>query len=132
MTNKQKLMKRVNTLLENKSNKFKRKYFLLSALASTNIKNNSQLFSEAKCYANVLVETNGEKPSEEFLIKLNKDALEYDESQFNAIGVLNSLRIQILQSFQKKNKHSLLRYFFFPSFFKKKNFFIMEFIYMEV
>ena len=63
---------------------------------------------------------------------LNKDALEYDECQFNAIEVLNSLRIQILQSFKKKNKHSLLRYFFSPSFFKKKNFFIMEFIYMEV
>ena len=63
---------------------------------------------------------------------LNKDALEYDESQFNAIEILDSLRIQILQSFQKKNKNSLLRYFFSPSFFKKKKFFIMEFIYMEV
>ena len=63
---------------------------------------------------------------------LNKDDLEYDESQFNAIGILNSFRIHILQSFRKKNKQSLLRYFFFPSFFKKKNFFIMEFIYMEV
>ena len=63
---------------------------------------------------------------------LNEDCLEYDETQFNAIEMLNSFRIQILQSFQKKNKHSLLRYFFSPSFFKKKNFFIMEFIYMEV
>ena len=63
---------------------------------------------------------------------LNKDGLEYDESQFNAIEILNSLRIQILQSFQKKNKHSLLRYFFSPSFLKKKKFLIMEFIYMEV
>ena len=63
---------------------------------------------------------------------LNKDALEYDESQFNAIEILNSLRIQILQSFRKKNKQSILRYFFSYSFFKKKNFFIMEFIYMEV
>ncbi len=62
---------------------------------------------------------------------LNQDGLEYDETQFNAIEMLNSFRIQILQSFRKKNKHSLLRYFF-PSFFKKKNFFIMEFIYMEV
>ena len=51
---------------------------------------------------------------------LNKDALEYDESQFNAIEILNSLRIQILQSFRKKNKQSILRYFFSPSFFKKK------------
>ena len=63
---------------------------------------------------------------------LNEDGLEYDETQFNAVEMLNSFRIQILQSFQKKNKHSLLRYFFSPSFFKKKNFFIMEFIYMEV
>ena len=63
---------------------------------------------------------------------LNKDSLEYDESQFNAIEILNSFRIQILQSFQKKNKQSLLRYFFSLVFFKKKNFLIMEFIYMEV
>ena len=63
---------------------------------------------------------------------LNEDGLEYDGNQFNAIGILNSFRIQILQSSQKKNKHSLLRYFFSPSFFKKKKFFIMEFIYMEV
>ena len=63
---------------------------------------------------------------------LNKDGLEYDETQFNAVEMLNSFRIQILQSFRKKNKQSLLRYFFSPNFFKKKIFFIMEFICMEV
>ena len=63
---------------------------------------------------------------------LNEDGLEYDETQFNAIEMLNSFRIQILQSFRKKNKQSLLRYFFSPNYLKKKNFFIMEFIYMEV
>ena len=63
---------------------------------------------------------------------LNKDGLEYDESQYNAIEILNNFRIQILQSFRKKNKQSLLRYFFSPNYLKKKNFFIMEFIYMEV
>lgn len=63
---------------------------------------------------------------------LNKDSLEYDESQYNAIEILNNFRIQILQSFRKKNKQSLLRYFFSPNYLKKKNFFIMEFIYMEV
>ena len=63
---------------------------------------------------------------------LNKDGLEYDESQFNAVKILNNFRIQILQSFRKKNKQSLLRYFFSPNYLKKKNFFIMEFIYMEV
>ena len=63
---------------------------------------------------------------------LKKDGLEYDESQFNAVEILNSFRIQILQSFRKKNKQSFLRYFFSPNYFKKKKFFIMEFIYMEV
>ena len=63
---------------------------------------------------------------------LNNDSLEYDESQFNAVKILNNFRIQILQSFRKKNKQSLLRYFFSPNYLKKKNFFIMEFIYMEV
>ena len=63
---------------------------------------------------------------------LNKDGLEYDESQYNAIEILNNFRIQILLSFRKKNKQGLLRYFSFPNYFKKKNFFIMEFIYMEV
>ena len=33
---------------------------------------------------------------------LNKDGLEYDESQFNAIETLNSFKIKILQSFRKK------------------------------
>ena len=63
---------------------------------------------------------------------LNEDGLEYDKTQFNAIEMLNSFRIQILQSFRKKNKQSLLRYFFSPNYFKKKNIFIMGFIYMEV
>lgn len=63
---------------------------------------------------------------------LNKDCLEYDDSQFKAVKILNNFRIQILQSFRKKNKQSLLRYFFSPNYLKKKNFFIMEFIYMEV
>ena len=53
---------------------------------------------------------------------LNKDGLEYDESQFNAIETLNNFRFKILQSFRKKNKQSLLRYFFSPSFLKKKTF----------
>ena len=81
MTKKQRLIRRVSRLLENKSNKFKRKYFLLSALARTNVRKSNKLISEAECYANVLMETNGEKPSEEFLIKLNEEALKYSGSK---------------------------------------------------
>ena len=63
---------------------------------------------------------------------LNKGEFEYDESQFNAVKILNNFRIQILKSFQKKNKQSLLRYLFPPIYLKKKNFFIEAFICMEV
>ena len=62
---------------------------------------------------------------------LNRDSLEYDENQFNAVKILNDFRIQILKAFQKKNKQSLLRHFFSLNFFKKKSL-IMEYIYMEV
>ena len=77
MNKKQRLMKRISILLESKSNKFKRKYFLLSTLANTDARKNKRIYSEAQCYANVLIETNGQKPSEEFLIKLNEDALRF-------------------------------------------------------
>ena len=45
MNKKQILMIRVKSLLESKSNKFNRKYFLLSALADSNIKKSEELFA---------------------------------------------------------------------------------------
>ena len=107
MTKNQKLMRRVNILLENKNNKFKRKYFLLSTLAKTNIKNNKHLYSEAECYSNVLIETNGEKPSEDFLIKLNEQALRFSgcnniEKEINFIKNYNDI-LNSKSSLFKKN-----------------------------
>jgi len=74
------LMRRVKKLLENKNNKFKRKYFLLSALAETNIKENKSLMSEAECYSNVLLESNGHKPTEDCLVKLYEDSLRFSKA----------------------------------------------------
>ena len=105
MNRQQRLMKRVSALLENKSNKFKRKYFLLSNLANTDVRKNSKMLSEAECYANVLIETNGEKPSEEFLIKLNEDA-------YRASGLKNvSKKINYIQRYNDilNSKNSLLK-----------------------
>ena len=61
MSNK-KLIKRVNTLIESKNNNFKEKFYLLSYLANTEIKSDKRLMSEADCYINTLVNTNGDKP----------------------------------------------------------------------
>lgn len=55
------LTKRVNTLIKEKSNDFKKKFKLLSTLSETKISN--ERFSELECYANTLVETNGKSPS---------------------------------------------------------------------
>lgn len=74
MSNK-KLTKRVRTLIENKSQDFKEKYYLLSYLANTDIKSNEKLMSEADCYMNVLINTNGEKPEYSHVHALLKEAI---------------------------------------------------------
>jgi len=74
MSNK-KLTKRVQTLIENKSQDFKEKYYLLSYLANTDIKSNEKLMSEADCYMNVLINTNGVKPDVTHLYTLLKEAI---------------------------------------------------------
>lgn len=76
MLNK-KITKRVNTLLENKSNTFKRKYFLLAYLANSSIKDNKKLMSEVDCYVTSLINTNGSLPKEEFIQNLIKESLKY-------------------------------------------------------
>ena len=92
MTNK-KLTKRVQTLIENKNQDFKEKYYLLSYLANTDIKSDERLMSEADCYINTLVNTNGIKPDVshvhnllEHAIKLKK-GLKYKE-EFNYVKYL--------------------------------------------
>lgn len=74
MSNK-KLTKRVQTLIENKSQDFKEKYYLLSYLANTDIKLNEKLVSEADCYMNVLINTNGVKPNVSHIHNLLKEAI---------------------------------------------------------
>lgn len=77
-----KLRERVNKLLENKNIDFKRKYFLLSYLANSNIRENKHLMSEADCYINTLISTNGSLPKEKFVIGLVKEALKPDRKNY--------------------------------------------------
>ena len=107
MQKQTRLMRRVKKILESKNNKFKRKYFLLSALASTNAKDSEAIMSEADCYANVLIQTNGQKPNEDCLIKLYENALDFSlirdkESKIKFIknynDMLNSVKNNIEES----------------------------------
>ena len=51
------------TLIENKNKDFKEKFYLLSYLANTDIKSDERLMSEADCYINTLVNTDGVESS---------------------------------------------------------------------
>ena len=62
---------------------------------------------------------------------LNKENFQYDKSQYNAVKTLNDLKIQILESVPKNILTNFLRKLIFSNYFKKKSFFIVEYIYME-
>ena len=57
-------------LLEYKNKKYKRKYFMLSKLAGTNIFLNENLFNEFECYAKSLNKSNGQFPEESAILNL--------------------------------------------------------------
>jgi hypothetical protein len=80
--NNRKIIQKVNLLLEGKSNAFKRKYFLLSLHSSTNVKRNKLLMSEAVCYINTLIKSNGQYPAEYHLTKFYKQSLKENNDKF--------------------------------------------------
>lgn len=80
MTNK-KLTKRVNKLLENKNIDFKRKFYLLSYLSNTKASKNSKIMSEADCYINTLINTNGKLPKEKYIASLIKNTLKLEDNE---------------------------------------------------
>ena len=57
-------------LLEYKSKKYKRKFFMLSKIAGTNIFLNESLFDEFECYIKSLNKSNGQFPSEDAILNL--------------------------------------------------------------
>ena len=68
----------IHKLLEYKSNDYKRKYFILSSLFETNIKDNNRLYEEFNCYVNSLNYSNGKYPDENSLTNFYKECLSYD------------------------------------------------------
>lgn len=63
---------------------------------------------------------------------LNKENFEYDKSQYYAVKTLNDLKIQILEAVPKNILPNFLRKLITYNHLKKKNFFKVEYIYMEV
>ena len=71
----------IQKLLENKSNEFKRKYYLLSYLSKTQVRESDSLMSEALSYVNTLHNTNGKFPTEEGIKDFLKETLKEDRSK---------------------------------------------------
>ena len=71
----------VQKLLENKSNEFKRKYYLLSYLSKTQVTESDSLMSEALSYVNTLHNTNGKFPTESGIKDFLKETLKSDRSK---------------------------------------------------
>ena len=69
------LKRRIKKLLENKNNKFKRKYFMLSSLALNESIKDDDIFSKSSCYLDNLLNSNGIYPSEEAIVNLYKESL---------------------------------------------------------
>lgn len=77
MSNNKKIIARVNRLLEEKSKLYRKKYFALSFISETNVKNNEDLFVEAKCLVKSLKESNGHFPSLDYIFEFYQECLKY-------------------------------------------------------
>ena len=69
MSNRNNLKIRVKKLLEFKSKNYKKKFYLLSRLSESRIQKNNKCLEEFKCLARTLNKTNGEMPSEQYIIE---------------------------------------------------------------
>tara|TARA_B100000212_G_scaffold296969_1_gene240546 strand:+ start:2633 stop:5872 length:3240 start_codon:yes stop_codon:yes gene_type:complete len=69
---------RIKKLVESKSNKFKRKYFLLSSLALNESIKDNDIFSKASCYLDNIISSNGLYPNEDSILNLYKESLSKD------------------------------------------------------
>ena len=70
---------RVLKLLENKTNDFKRKYYMLSSLSTTENIDSYEIYTEACSYLENLINTDGEIPSSNAVINLYERSLKLNE-----------------------------------------------------
>ena len=95
--NKINFRRRVKTLLENKNNNFKRKYFLLSLNSVLKESNHDKFVA----YADVLFKSNGNYPSEEALYSyLKESSLKEKKIHYikNYLNLLYSNKKNIVES----------------------------------
>ena len=70
---------RVLKLLENKTNDFKRKYYMLSSLSTTENIDSYEIYTEACAYLENLINTDGVVPRTNAITSLYEKSLRLDE-----------------------------------------------------
>ena len=70
------LVKRINKLIENKSNVYKRKFYILGRLSESKVSSNEELLEETVCLIKALNRTQGTFPTEDYLYEHAQKAFE--------------------------------------------------------
>lgn len=86
---KRKLRRRAQKILNEKNRSFKRKYYILSEIAATDVYINKNIESEFKCYLKSLIESNGKYPSEDSLLSFYAGRHEVKSKSNAAIKNIN-------------------------------------------
>jgi len=87
------LKKRVEKLLELKSNEYKRKYFLLSKFSETDVNFCKENFNKFKCYIKSLNESAGKFPSTKAILNLYENQI-FVETKSKAKSQKNRIKIK--------------------------------------
>ena len=85
MNNNMVLKTRVNKLLETKNCEYKKKYFILSTLASSKAKKSKKFMAEIYSLCATLNSTNGNLPTEEYLYEFHNNVLAYSGLKYKKI-----------------------------------------------
>lgn len=98
------LTKKVNALLEYKSSEYKKKYYVLSRLCETNIKNNNSQIEEFVCLVKSLNNSNGKYPSYDYLYEFTLNVASSSSEAYNK-GLINEIKQDLNLRFESFNNN---------------------------
>jgi len=95
--------KRVEKLLESKSNNYKKKYFMLSILANSKASSNESIMSEIFSLCETLNRTNGQTPTTDYLNDLHKRVLYISGMKTKLVESKNKNLNRFIEMFYSSN-----------------------------
>lgn len=116
------LTKKVNALLEYKNNEYKKKYYILSRLCETNVKNNKAQVEELACLVKSLNNSNGKYPSYDYLYEFSSCVAGSSSASYNS-GLINEIKQDLDLRFKSSssNYESLINEELDSVYYENKN-----------